>query len=502
MSESNKILVVDDEAVIRELLSDIMSDEGYTVETAPSAFDALDILNEQDDFVLMFTDILMPKMDGIQLIREARKIRPSLIPIVMTGYATIETARAAIKEGAYDYVLKPFSLNEIKLAINNAFERHRLSAENARLREINELFNTSEKIAAIHDERALLDFVLTAALEQVGAERGSVMLTTPDGRALEVAAAVGLPSEASGERVQIGEHISGWVAQNVRPLLVSDDTSKPEGLELIRHIENTSFISVPLERKVPNLANRGTLLAQPRVLAVMNVCKKSKGDSFTESDLKVLIIIANHAAAAIENARLILDLQGAHLSTLQSMALLLEARDSYTHGHSQRVRDYSMLAAERLGLSREELDVISLAAPLHDLGKVGVNDGTLNKMGKLNDEEWEQIKQHPVIGFDVLSPVRFLEEKHLLIVRHHHERIDGTGYPDGLKGDELPMATRVTAVADAFDAMSSSRAYRKTMSPERIIEELEKCSATQFDPDVVTLFVKLIKDGRVPFEHE
>ncbi|MBM3290878.1 MAG: sigma-54-dependent Fis family transcriptional regulator, partial [Candidatus Hydrogenedentes bacterium] len=133
MKDTNRILIVDDETVIRELLSDILSGDGYPVESVSSAPAALDLITSRDDFVLLFTDIMMPDMDGIELIRRARKVRPSLIPIVMTGFATIETARAAVKEGAYDYVLKPFALSEVKLAVSNALERHRLQSENARL---------------------------------------------------------------------------------------------------------------------------------------------------------------------------------------------------------------------------------------------------------------------------------------------------------------------------------------------------------------------------------
>ncbi|MCX5757899.1 MAG: response regulator [Candidatus Hydrogenedentes bacterium] len=151
MPEDIRILVVDDEIVIRALLVDVLAEEGYSVETAGNAKAAIDLLRAQDNFVVLFTDIMMPEMNGIELIREARKICPTIIPIVMTGFATLETARAAVKEGAYDYVLKPFSISEIKVAVTNALERHRLANENARLLEITELFNISEAIASIHD---------------------------------------------------------------------------------------------------------------------------------------------------------------------------------------------------------------------------------------------------------------------------------------------------------------------------------------------------------------
>ncbi|HIJ64495.1 MAG TPA: response regulator [Candidatus Hydrogenedentes bacterium] len=499
MEQVGKILVVDDEAVIRELLSDILEGEGYSVMTAANGLAALDTLDGNDDFVLLFTDIMMPEMDGIALVREVRRLRPNVIPIVMTGYATIETARAAVKEGAYDYVLKPFSLSEIKLAVNNAFERHRLTNENARLREITELFHISEAIASIRDERALLDFVLRAALERVGAKRGSLMLTTADGQALEVAASIGVPEEAVGTMVRMGTGISGWVAQNIKPLLIEDIGKTPGMAEVSRQLADASFVSVPLERKHPPEEGRtGANNHEPSVLAVLNVNQKQDGTPFTDGDLKALSIVANHAAAAIENVRLIRRIEEAHLATLQSMARLLEAKDPYTHGHSERVRDYAMMAAKALGLSEEDVEVMRLAAALHDIGKVGVSDGVLNKKGPLTDEEWSLVKQHPVIGHEVLSPVGFLTQDHLMLVRWHHERIDGKGYPDGIRGDKLPMLTRIIGVADAYDAMSSSRAYRDALPTETILRELEEYTGTQFDGAVTRLFVDLIRSGQLP----
>ncbi len=499
MVEQSRILVVDDEAVIRELMGDILTEEGYPVEAAPNGRAALDLLKQFDDFVLLFTDIVMPEMDGIQLIREARLLKPSLIPIVMTGFATLETARAAVKEGAYDYVLKPFSLSEIKLAVSNALERYRLAHENARLREITELFTFSEQVVRFRDEHALLDFVLKAALERVGAKRGSIMLTSRDGRALEVAASVGLPEEAAHVSVTIGNGISGLVAQRGAPLLVEDIGKTPELAERSRHLKDGSFISVPLERKAPVDGWRypSPTGNGPRVLAVLNVSNKRDGRQFNEGDLKTLNVLANHASIAIENVRLINDIEQSHLSTLTSMALLIEAKDPYTHGHSQRVHDLSVLAAQRMGLPKPEIELLNLGAGLHDIGKIGVNDGILNKSEPLSDQEWDMIRLHPQIGYDVLEPVHFLTKGHLDLVRYHHERVDGNGYPDGLEGDQVPEIVRILTVADAFDAMSSSRAYRRGMPCDRIIEELKRCSGTQFDARIVKLFIEMIQAGEI-----
>ncbi len=497
MAKRERILVADDEAVILELMTDVLVDEGYTVETAQNGHEAMAMLKENDEFVVLLTDIMMPEMDGIELIRAARQLYPSLIPIVMTGFATLDTARAAVKEGAYDYILKPFSLTEIKLAVSNALERHRLATENARLREITELFNISETIAGIHDEHELLKFVLNAALEHVDAKRGSLMVTTEDGKALEVAASVGIPQEATHVHVEIGRGIAGWVAEHVQPLFVENIADHPEVKELSQSLHDTSFISVPLENKsMPNV-EKNVRNNTSRVMAVLNVNEKKSGGVFTESDLKVLSIVANHASAAIQNVRLIRDIEEAHLGTLTSMALLLEAKDPYTHGHSQRVRDYAVLAGQKLGLSQVDIDALALSAALHDLGKVGVPDTVLNKDGRPTDEEWQMIREHPVIGHDVLAPVRCLTDEHLLLVRNHHERVDGRGYPDGLKGEDLPLAVRIIAAADSYDAMASNRAYRMARNPEYIIGEFKKNAGTQFDEEVAAIFIDLIRNGEV-----
>lgn len=495
----NKILVVDDEVVIRELLTDILTEEGHVVESVGAGAQALDTLRHDKGFFILFADIMMPGMSGIELIREARKLAPTIIPIVMTGFATLDTARDAVREGAYDYVLKPFSLSEIKMAVANAVDRHRLMTENARLRDLTELFRISEAIAGMRNEQTLLDFILKAALERVDAERGSLMLITEDGQTLEIAASVGVPEEATKTHVRVGTGISGWVAKNVRPLLVSDLKDNPDVALLSQHLQDPSFVSVPIERKAGDAYDRGLRVDGPRVLAVLNITQKRNGQPFTEGDLKVLSIVANHAAAAIENVRLIKQIEEAHLATLESMALLLEAKDPYTHGHSERVRDYCVLAAHEIGLPQEDCDVFRLGAALHDIGKIGVADAVLNKGEPLTPAEWESIKRHPVVGYDVLSSVRFLTQGHLQLVRHHHERIDGTGYPDGLAGDSIPVPVRIISVADAYDAMSSSRAYRQAMPTERVLGELRRGCDTQFDVQIVHTFLKLIQDGKIQY---
>ena len=467
MNETNRILIVDDETVIRELLSDILSDDGYLVESASSAPAALELLTQRDDFVLLFTDIMMPEMDGIELIRRARKVRPSLIPIVMTGFATIETARAAVKEGAYDYVLKPFSLSEVKLAVSNALDRHRLSSENARLHELTAIFSVSQSMAGIRNESELHEFVLDAALKQVGAQRGSLMLATPDGRTLELVASRGLPSEANGARVSVADSISGRVAQSQKPLLVTNIRSH-ETEPMSRRLPHSSFVSVPLagdsEHRSFGAAGKGP----SQVLAVLNVCGKNGGAAFSEADLKVLDIMAKHAAAAIENIRLIRRCETGHIATLRQLAELRNnAGERY--GRSTQVARVAMAIAGRLGLGAGDIAAIELGSALYDLGKISLGTELLNKTGELSDPEWEIIRKHPIVGYDLVRSAQFLPKAHLDIVRHHHERLDGSGYPDGLHGDRIPILARIMSVADAYVAMSSRRAYRDALPAPQIV---------------------------------
>jgi HD-GYP domain-containing protein (c-di-GMP phosphodiesterase class II) len=202
---------------------------------------------------------------------------------------------------------------------------------------------------------------------------------------------------------------------------------------------------------------------------------------------------------ALENVHLLKDLESAHLDTLQSMALILEAKDPYTHGHSERVRNYAVLAAMKMGMSDADIQTMRLGAMLHDVGKIGVSDAVLNKVEKLSDDEWDAIKRHPVIGYNVLEPVGFITKEHLALVRSHHERLDGSGYPDGLIGTDIDDLVRILAVADTYDAMSGDRAYRKELPVEKIIDELKFCSETKerLDARVTKLFIEMIESGEI-----
>ena len=180
-----------------------------------------------------------------------------------------------------------------------------------------------------------------------------------------------------------------------------------------------------------------------------------------------------------------------YTNTLGALMLALDTRDSDTQGHSTRVVRYCLLLAKLMGITDpEELKVLEYAAILHDIGKIGIPDAILRKPGKLSDEEWEIMKSHPILGYNVIDRIDFLKEASTIVL-HHHERFEGTGYPAGLAGDDIPLGSRIFMVADTFDAMTSDRPYRKALSFEITVEELKKCKGTQFDPRVVKAFLKV-----------
>jgi putative nucleotidyltransferase with HDIG domain len=203
-------------------------------------------------------------------------------------------------------------------------------------------------------------------------------------------------------------------------------------------------------------------------------------------------------AVAIENAKLYKDLRELFLGTVASLAEVIDAKSPYTHGHSIRVSNYAKEIANEMGLIKEEQETIELAGLLHDVGKIGVSEEIINKPGRLTDEEYGEMKKHPSIGADIIEKVKALKSI-IPGVRHHQERYDGRGYPDGIKGNEIPLIARILAVADTFDAMTSDRPYRKRFEDEFALSEINKCAGTQFDPIIADAFLKAYEKNKKRF---
>ena len=205
-------------------------------------------------------------------------------------------------------------------------------------------------------------------------------------------------------------------------------------------------------------------------------------------------VIAAHMLPSLANNTKRQDpLEKETLNTIYALAATIEARDRYTYGHSRKVRSYAVALAEAVGMTSEKVAVISHAALLHDIGKIGILDGILNKPDVLNQEEWSLIKSHPQLSRTIVAHIPSLLPC-LPGILHHHEKWDGTGYPDGLKGNEIPLEARILAIADSFDAMTSERPYRKSYDLEEAINEMKRCKGTHFDSHLVDAFLSIVRE--------
>ena len=256
-------------------------------------------------------------------------------------------------------------------------------------------------------------------------------------------------------------------------------------LDMRFHIEE-------IKNSMPKSVLYVPLYAKERIIAVIGMIDKRLNSSFTVDDMELLTTIASESAVAIENFNLYSDLKKSYFDTIRALVNAIEAKDPYTYGHSERVTELSLLIAHELGLSEKSLEIIRHASILHDVGKIGVSQNILHKDMTLSADEVAIVREHSRIGSKIIDHIGFLKDVREGI-EHHHERYDGRGYPDGLGPAQVSLETRILAVADAFDAMTSDRPYRQAQSTESALQELRKCAGTQFDPAIVNIFIRVWK---------
>jgi len=336
------------------------------------------------------------------------------------------------------------------------------------------------------DTREVRKRAIEAATRLVDAEAGSLLLIDSDTGELFFEIAIGDKGEKLKEiRLKRGEGIAGWVAENGEPVIIHDVQSDPrffKDADSKSKFFTRDMICVPVKTK-------------DKILGVLQTINKQT-DSFDNEDMEMLGALANQVAVAIENANLYQELKDTFYGTAQALAETIEKRDPYTGGHTKRVMNYSLAIGRAMGLSRAELENLKLSAILHDIGKIGVRDNVLLKEGRLEPVELEAMNMHPKYGSEILNHVKQLKDV-IPGMRGHHEKYDGTGYPDGLKNNEIPLTARIIAVADTFDAMTTDRPYRKAFTAEVAFDELKKWAGRQFDPSVVEAFFKAWKEMEI-----
>lgn len=324
----------------------------------------------------------------------------------------------------------------------------------------------------------IYDLILRACLTITGATRGVYVTVRAPGVQLRMRAAV---------------DVDGYPASAPSDFIVSLCTKVLE--------ENDSFVcnedddSEGLPQPSRDSESFRNFLVAPVVLlqnlsGIVVVADKLHGD-FEDDDVETLLSVGDQAAVAVENSNLRHQIQNAYISTVAVLADAMEIKDPYTQGHCEQVSRYTRLIADHMQLPDHHRSVVCYAALLHDVGKIGVSDGILNKPGPLLDTEREMVRSHAKVGHDLIRHVPELEPV-AHVVLHHHEWYDGSGYPDGLKGDKIPLASRIVGAVDAYCAMITKRSYKEAYSEEHAREELRRCAGTQFDPSVVDAFITVL----------
>ncbi|MCX8093264.1 MAG: GAF domain-containing protein [Candidatus Goldbacteria bacterium] len=358
-----------------------------------------------------------------------------------------------------------------------------LIENNQKIKRLEHLTELTKHINSTLELNKLLDNMLQISTDMLQAEAGSILLLDEDGDELIFAAATGEKKDKLKDiRVPVGEGIAGWVARENKSVLVADAQNDPRFFKKVDQktsFKTTSIIAVPL-------------LTKDKLIGVVEVLNKKDNQLFNEEDKQLLEAFANQAAVAIENAKLYENLNNMFLNTVKSLAAAIETKDIYTRGHSERVTKYSELIAKELKLPDEDIHELRLAGLLHDIGKIGIDESILRKPSKLTDTEFKEIKKHPVYAANILEAIPQMKEI-IPAIKHHHERYDGEGYPDGLKNDDIPYFARILSIADTFDAMSSNRPYRDALPLEICLQEIKACSGTQFDPEISNAAIKALK---------
>ncbi|MDD5772453.1 MAG: response regulator [bacterium] len=357
MKSQANVLIVDDELGARESLRQVLKNT-YNVALAINGKDAL-VKLYRDEYDLITLDLRMPEMDGITTLKAIKTYNPNVEVIVVTGFGTLDTAKEAIRYGAFDYISKPFDVEEVNRVVKKSIRRHRMNVE------------------------------LKGLFKELGMAEGPVTQNT------------------EGE---------------------------------IQEIE---------------VINKARTFIQ-------NYVQRTDGNE-----------------------------EGDYLDFIKVLSRTLETKDTCTHGHSDRVNYYTRLICNKMNITSELRLDLQRASFLHDIGKLGINNDILLRRGALNPEEWKIIRKHPEEGAHILEPM-FGSGEVIRIVLHHHENYDGTGYPFGLKGEDIPLGARIINIVDSYDAMTSHRPYSKAKTRKEAIMELKRCSGTQFDPNAAAVFIEIL----------
>jgi|GEM_PF-6695181 len=371
--------------------------------------------------------------------------------------------------------------NRIESVINRLFFRTTFEYSKA-------LKVFSEKLITILDLRDLMGTIVENIALFMQVEHVALMAFDKTQRRYQVKASIGFPPAIRSLEFNQRNLLIRWLKDRrteddqfavMRELLEAGHTETAHIIESMKLLK--AEICIPL-------------FFDEKLIGVLSISEKKSGDVFIADEFSLLRTLSNQASVALANAFAYDELKKSYMETIEALAKAIEAKDEYTRGHSDRVVKLSIEMAKIMNIPREEIDLLKYAGILHDVGKIAIDDGIIRKKEKLDEHEWIMMKTHPSAGATIIAPITFLELAGP-VIRHHHERWDGNGYPDRLSGEKIPLLSRIISVADTYDAITSARPYRPALTHEYAMEEIKRCSGSQFDPGIVDSFFRLCSSG-------
>jgi putative nucleotidyltransferase with HDIG domain len=410
---------------------------------------------------------------------------PIKVQSKLVGIFTLGPKRSEQPYKSEEIITLSTVANQTAVAIENA---RLFTEEQSRRKEINTLYNLSNQLVATNDLDTVLRSVTQHAVESVQVTYSRILLREDNGdyycRAIYPIRNLAIPLRLGSIEPIVAEHFYDTVLQDGKTVVL--DINKPGWQP-----EEKQAIFINFAKTLCLCPLKG---ADDQVgLLILGEFSSIESEHFVPTQLRLINAIADYATSSIQRTMLHDRLEESFLQTVVSLANAMDARDSYTGDHSQRMADMASLVGKEMELPTADIETLHWAGILHDIGKIGVPDGILNKKGKLTKEEWVIMKEHPVTGAQIVEPVKYLSAVSP-IIRAHHEKYDGTGYPYGLSGEDIPFGSRILAVVDAYVAIRDERVYRAARSHEEAIAELRRFSGTQFDPVIVDIFCKTIKE--------
>ncbi|MBD3297797.1 MAG: HD domain-containing protein [candidate division Zixibacteria bacterium] len=481
-------LIVDDESSVCELIADWLHMQcGVQPLMANSVAEAETVLSQRP-ITLLIVDLVLDTESGVDVIRLANSLQPNAIVILITAYPTVETAVTALQSGVYDYLVKPFKMDLLSATVRRALEKNRLRGENMHLREqvaITELMRAAGSSLQLDQ---ILRMVIETVRREFSGAATSILLRSGWSDELELKAIDGAPTVLTSSPLKDFLHGRTPATQSAlvtgTPVVLGGQQTELFSADECRH----DLISQPL-------------IAKGRCIGVLNIVRKATAGPCTDGTTRSIEMAAAQAAQSIENSRLYSDLYHSYMDTVSALANAIEFRDPYTRGHTDRVKMLAQSIAREMGWGVELMFDLWIGCTLHDIGKIGVPDSILNKPGPLTDGERRHMRRHTEIGVQMVQGVPFLRPA-MPYIYYHHERFDGAGYPTGLGGREIPIEGRLLSVVDSFDAVTSDRPYRKGCTIGEAQAELQRCAGSQFDPEIVDVFLELIASGGISLAPE